>query len=54
MSIVLCGRLFKRLEHLKRHLRTHTLEHPFQCQNCRKRFLAQITLFGTRDSYALK
>ena len=33
-----CGRLFKRLEHLKRHLRTHTLERPFQCQNCRKRF----------------
>lgn len=33
-----CGRLFKRLEHLKRHLRTHTMERPFQCQICRKRF----------------
>jgi transcription factor STE12 len=33
-----CGRLFKRLEHLKRHLRTHTLERPFPCQICRKRF----------------
>ncbi|KAH9990374.1 hypothetical protein BJV77DRAFT_924045, partial [Russula vinacea] len=33
-----CGRLFKRLEHLKRHLRTHTSERPFQCQICRKRF----------------
>ncbi|KAL4248773.1 STE12 transcription factor family protein [Abortiporus biennis] len=25
-----CGRMFKRMEHLKRHLRTHTLERPFQ------------------------
>jgi len=33
-----CGRLFKRLEHLKRHLRTHTLERPFPCHICRKRF----------------
>ncbi|KAF8957190.1 hypothetical protein BDZ97DRAFT_1924807 [Flammula alnicola] len=24
-----CGRLFKRMEHLKRHLRTHTMERPF-------------------------
>ncbi|OBZ74944.1 Transcription factor steA [Grifola frondosa] len=33
-----CGRMFKRMEHLKRHLRTHTLERPFQCARCRKRF----------------
>jgi len=33
-----CGRLFKRLEHLKRHMRTHTMERPFQCPVCRKRF----------------
>ena len=33
-----CGRLFKRLEHLRRHLRTHTIERPFQCSICRKRF----------------
>jgi transcription factor STE12 len=33
-----CGRLFKRLEHLKRHLRTHTMERPFQCPICRRRF----------------
>ena len=33
-----CGRMFKRMEHLKRHLRTHTLERPYQCQHCKKRF----------------
>lgn len=33
-----CGRLFKRMEHLKRHLRTHTMERPYQCQRCKKRF----------------
>ena len=33
-----CGRLFKRMEHLKRHLRTHTLERPYQCDRCMKRF----------------
>ncbi|PSR73325.1 hypothetical protein PHLCEN_2v10816 [Hermanssonia centrifuga] len=33
-----CGRMFKRMEHLKRHLRTHTLERPYQCQRCKKRF----------------
>jgi transcription factor STE12 len=33
-----CGRLFKRMEHLKRHLRTHTMERPFECPQCNKRF----------------
>jgi hypothetical protein len=33
-----CGRLFRRLEQLKRHLRTHTLHRPHQCQTCGKRF----------------
>ena len=33
-----CGRLFKRLEHLKRHVRTHTQERPYECQRCSKRF----------------
>jgi transcription factor STE12 len=50
-----CGRLFKRLEHLKRHLRTHTMERPFQCHICRKRFsrsdnLTQHTRIHSRSS----
>jgi transcription factor STE12 len=33
-----CGRLFKRLEHLKRHVRTHTQERPYVCSICSKKF----------------
>ncbi|KAH7044890.1 hypothetical protein BKA57DRAFT_374413, partial [Linnemannia elongata] len=36
-----CGKIFKRSEHLKRHVRSiHTMEKPFECpiMNCPKRF----------------
>jgi transcription factor STE12 len=52
-----CGRLFKRHEHLKRHLLTHTMERPYQCPICRKRFsrsdnLNQHTRIHARSSEA--
>jgi hypothetical protein len=39
-----CGRMYKRMEHLKRHVRSHTMERPFQCHRCNKKFSLQDNL----------
>lgn len=51
--ILECGRVFKRLEHLKRHVRTHTNERAHKCPDCHKSFsrsdnLAQYAVLGCR------
>ncbi|PKY05433.1 putative C2H2 transcription factor [Aspergillus campestris IBT 28561] len=38
LSCEYCSRSFARLEHLQRHLRTHTKEKPFTCDICSKSF----------------
>lgn len=39
-----CKRPFKRLEHLKRHVRTHTQERPYKCHRCTRSFSRQDNL----------
>ncbi|KAI9029677.1 STE like transcription factor-domain-containing protein [Phycomyces nitens] len=46
-----CGRLFKRLEHLKRHMRTHTMERPYVCHLCGKRFSRSDNLSQHRKTH---
>lgn len=46
-----CGRLFKRLEHLKRHVRTHTMERPYSCPVCGKRFSRSDNLAQHRKTH---
>jgi hypothetical protein len=46
-----CGRLFKRLEHLKRHVRTHTMERPYSCSICGKRFSRSDNLAQHRKTH---
>jgi transcription factor STE12 len=46
-----CGRLFKRLEHLKRHVRTHTQERPYVCSLCGKAFSRSDNLAQHRRTH---
>jgi len=39
-----CQRPFRRLEHLKRHVRTHTRERPYLCGQCGRSFSRQDNL----------
>ncbi|GAA5820014.1 hypothetical protein JCM11251_005448 [Rhodosporidiobolus azoricus] len=39
-----CDMSFKKLEHLQRHERTHTLDRPYACDSCGKTFARQDTL----------
>ena len=49
--IPMCGRLFKRLEHLKRHVRTHTQERPYVCDLCSKAFSRSDNLAQHRRTH---
>ncbi|KAL2074877.1 hypothetical protein VTL71DRAFT_8656, partial [Oculimacula yallundae] len=46
-----CGRLFKRLEHLKRYVRTHTQERPYICPHCNKAFSRSDNLAQHRRTH---
>ncbi|OZJ01729.1 hypothetical protein BZG36_05447 [Bifiguratus adelaidae] len=49
-----CSRVFKRLEHLRRHLRTHTLERPYPCPMCNKRFSRSDNLAQHKKTHERK
>ena len=46
-----CSRLFKRLEHLKRHVRTHTQERPYVCEYCGRNFSRSDNLAAHRKTH---
>ncbi|KAH8732622.1 hypothetical protein GQ44DRAFT_601596 [Phaeosphaeriaceae sp. PMI808] len=41
----MCDRTFTKLEHVKRHERSHTRERPYECPTCKKHFSRSDVLF---------
>lgn len=48
----ICDRSFKRLSHLKQHIRVHTGDRPFKCAQCSRMFVSASALKGHSRTHA--